>query len=133
MKSKHNIFHGQFVLSGDKLVPRGKDAVLFESFKKSLSQSQIVDIFMEAGEDDGTIAQLAKIHACIREMAKETGYTFEDMKLEIKIHSGLCIKKQYNGEDFMYCKSFADCSKEDLAAVINTIIEIGDGLNINFR
>ena len=88
---------------------------------------------MESEVDNGTVPQLAKIHACIRELAKETGYTFEDMKLEIKRQAGLCIKKEMSGEVFLVCKSFSRCSKDELALVIEAIVQIGDSLNINFR
>ena len=49
-----------------------------------LSEGQQVEVFMGLTSDDGSIAQLAKVHACIRELAKESGYTFDEMKKIIK-------------------------------------------------
>jgi hypothetical protein len=80
---------------------------------------------MDSNVDNGTLAQIAKIHACIRELAIELGYTFDDMKAEVKRRNGMLINDK--------CKSFADCSKEELALVIQSIIQIGDLANINFR
>jgi hypothetical protein len=55
------------------------------------------------------------------------------MKLLIKKKSGLCVKKDVDGETVMICKSFANASKTDLALVIETIIEIGDMVGVNCR
>jgi hypothetical protein len=88
---------------------------------------------MESNVDDGTVPQLAKVHVCIRELAKEIGYSFEDMKLEVKRRAGLCVKKELGGELFMVCKSFGDCSKEELGLAVEAILQIGDTVGINFR
>jgi len=107
--------------------------IKFDSFVEHLSHNQTVDVFYDANVDNGTLAQLAKIHKCIREIAIDTGNVFEDMKFEVKHKSGLCFSKPINGVNFMVCKSFADCSKDELGLVIETIINLGDELNINFR
>lgn len=132
MPEKHNIFHGQFVKTKDKLVISGSDT-MYRMFINDLEEGQKVEIFMEANVDDGTIPQLAKVHVCIRELAKEIGYSFEDMKLEVKRRAGLCVKKDLGGEVFMICKSFGDCSKDELALAVEAIVQIGDTVNINFR
>ena len=132
MSEKHNIFHGQFIKTKDKLVICGND-LGYKSFIKNLEDGQKIEVFMEADVDNGTLPQLAKIHACIRELAKEIGYSFEDMKLEIKRRAGLCVKKELGGELFMVCKSFADSSKEELGLTMEAIIEIGDTVGMNLR
>ena len=50
----------------------------------------------------------------------------------IKEKSGLCIKKVRNEQLYIELKSFGDCSKEELSLAINTIIEIGKFVNIDF-
>ena len=129
--SKNNIYHSKFIKQAGKLVATSKSS--YDIFMKSVDEGQVVDIFMESGEDDGTIPQLAKIHACIRQLAKDTGHSFEDMKFEIKRHSGLCIKRNINGVLYLDCKSFADCSKDELGLAIQSIIEIGETVGINFH
>ena len=104
-----------------------------EDFLNSLVEGQIVDGFYDANKDDGTLAQLAKVHACIRQLAIDTGDNFEDLKFEVKKMSGLCVAKEINGEKFLVCKSFSKCSKEELGLVIETLIQIGDTVGINFR
>jgi len=92
-----------------------------------LSDGQQVEVFMGLTSDDGSVAQLAKVHACIRELAKESGYTFDEMKTIIKQHAGLC----YDAGGAEYCKSFADCSKDELVLAIEACIQIGREFNIN--
>lgn len=132
MAEKHNIFHGQFIKTKDKLVICGADSA-YKMFIAELEEGQKVEIFMEANEDDGTIPQLAKVHVCIRELAKELGYTFEDMKIEVKMKAGLCVKKEIGGEIFMICKSFGDCSKDELGLAVEAIKQIGEIVGINFH
>lgn len=140
MKQKSNIAHIQY-----KVVERVDewgtpykdlrplDFAKHEAFVDGLVEGQIVDGFYDANKDDGTLAQLAKVHACIRQLAIDTGDNFEDLKFEVKKMSGLCVAKEINGEKFLVCKSFSKCSKEELGLVIETIIQIGDTVGINFR
>lgn len=134
-EEKHNIFHGQFMLNNaGAFVPATQAATeKFRLFKESLVQGQKVDVFMESNVDNGTVPQLAKIHACIRELAKHLGYSFQDMKFEVKRLAGLCIEKEINGNNFLICKSFGDCSTDELGMVIQSVIELGDENGINFR
>lgn len=101
--------------------------ISYQLFLDKLQEGQEVEVFMGLTSDNGSLAQLAKIHACIRELAKESGYTFDEMKFIVKQHSGLC----YDGGGAEYCKSFKECSKEELAMAIESAIELGRDLNIN--
>jgi hypothetical protein len=132
---KHNIFHGQFICdNAGNIVPANKGtAEKYNLFKKGIEKNQKIDVFMEANVDNATVPQIAKIHACIRELSLDTGNTFEDTKLQIKKQAGLCVEKKLDGYVFLVCKSFADCSKEELALAIEAIIQIGDEAGINFR
>jgi hypothetical protein len=134
MSQKDGMFYGQLVKHEGKLqyVESGHSAK-YKAFVASLEEGQVVDHFMDANVDTGTLPQLAKIHKCIRELAKDIGYSFEDMKLEVKKKAGLCIKKEIGGEMYMVCKSFSKCSKDELGLAIQTIIDFGDMTGINFR
>ena len=101
--------------------------ISYQLFLDKLQEGQEVEVFMGLTSDNGSLAQLAKIHACIRELAKESGYTFDEMKFIVKQHSGLC----YDGGGAEYCKSFKECSKDELAMAIESAVEIGRDLNIN--
>lgn len=133
-RKKDNMFSGTLKKEGDKLIyVKNSDQQIYKLFVEHLEQGQLVDVFMDAQTDDGSLAQLAKIYKCIRELAKETGDEFEDMKLLIKKKAGLCMKKDIDGEVIMYCKSFGKASKDELCMVIDTIIKIGDLVGMNFR
>jgi len=122
------MFSVKLVKQGGKLIyPDVKSKLNYQLFLNKLSEGQEVEMFIDLSNTDHSLAQLAKIHACIRELAKESGYTFDEMKVLIKKHSGLC----YDVGAEEYCKSFKDCSKDELAMAIESAIEIGKDLNIN--
>ena len=87
-------------------------------FIKGLQEGETVVITYEVQTADHSYAQLSKLHKCIRELAAYTGDTFEDMKLQVKLRAGLCTDTN--------CKSFSECSKEELSMAIQAVIEIGD-------
>lgn len=129
---KDNITTVKLVKRHGKMIylNRGME-LIHKEFLKSLAEGQVVEVFFEAYKDDGTNFQLAKIHACIRKLASEIGHTFEEMKLEVKRRSGLAHGEL--GTPEARVKSFGDCSLEELSLVIQTIIEAGDFVGINFR
>ena len=102
---------------------------LYESWIKELPEGTKIEIFASVSGEDGTNAQLAKIHAMIRELANDIGHTFQELKLEVKRKTGLCVVK--DGQE--YCKSFKDCSKQELNLVIQSLIEMGDFTGLNLR
>ena len=117
------MYSGKFIKKGGKLTYlEPKENLAYQMFVSKLDEGQVVDMYIDLADVDHSKAQLAKVHACIRELAKESGYTFDDMKLIIKDSSGL------NG------KSFADCSKNELMLAIEACIQIGgENFNINLR
>jgi hypothetical protein len=133
-KQKNAMFSGRLQKSGDKLLyTNSSQEKQYKEFIKGLEEGQIAEIFIDANKDTGTLAQIAKIYKCIREIANETGDGVEEVKLLVKRKSGLCFKVDLEGETYMVCKSFGDASSEDLSLVIQTIIEMGDHLNMNLR
>jgi len=102
---------------------------LYDNWVKELPEGTKVEIFVSVSGEDGTNAQLAKIHAMIRELANNIGHTFQELKLEAKRKTGLCFVRDKQE----YCKSFKDCSKQELNLVIQSLIEMGDFTGINLR
>jgi hypothetical protein len=102
---------------------------LYDTWVKELPEGTKVEIFVSVSGEDGTNAQLAKIHAMIRELANDIGHTFQELKLEAKRKTGLCFVR--DGQE--YCKSFKDCSKQELNLVIQSLIEMGDFTGLNLR
>ncbi len=123
------MFTVKLVKRDGKLVyPDDKSKLNYQIFLDKLSEGQKVEMYIGLADADHSVAQLAKVHACIRELAKESGYTFDEMKMIIKRQSGLC----YDGGDAEYCKSFADCSKDELVLAIESCIQLGrENWNLN--
>ena len=115
------MFSGKFIKKdGKPTYASPQDKLAYDMFISKLEEGQIVEMYIDLANADHSKAQLAKVHACIREMAKESGYTFDEMKVIVKQASGL--------ED----KSFADCSKDELMLAIEACIQIGrDQFNLN--
>lgn len=131
---RETILHTQLKKVGDKLIyAKAADDLLYKKFVESLEENQEVDVFFEGIVDSGTLAQLAKIHKCVREIAKETGNDFEDIKDIIKMRAGFCFEKEVDGKVITKCKSFAKASKEDLGFVIEALIKLGDLVGVNCR
>tara|TARA_Y100001938_G_C8006902_1_gene387819 strand:- start:250 stop:633 length:384 start_codon:yes stop_codon:yes gene_type:complete len=126
---KRNFFSTLKKVDGKLIHTIKAKGTLYENWIKELPENTKVEIFVSVSSDDGTAAQIAKIHAMIRDVSNNIGYTFGEMKLQVKRKAGLCINK--GGSE--YCKSFAKCSKGELNLVIQELIEIGDYSGINLR
>lgn len=124
------MFTGKLVKKDGKLTYEDeKSKLAYQIFLDKIPEGQKVEMYIDLANTDHSKAQLAKVHACIRELAKESGYTFEEMKLLIKKQSGLC----YETDGLLECKSFADCSKDELMLAIEACIAIGRELNVNLE
>jgi len=106
-----------------------RDKLAYGMFLDSIPDGQLIELYMERQSDDATLAQLAKVHAMIRELSLHIGETFEDMKLLVKKRAGLCIEKELEGQRFLYCKSFGKCSKEELSLCIEAMKQIGEAID----
>ena len=91
-------------------------------FNVALAEGDIVEVYMEKITANGTVPQMARVHAMIRELALHTGYAFHEMKNTVKQRSGLYVEK--DGEE--YYRSFADCSREQLSLAIDACLELGE-------
>jgi hypothetical protein len=123
------MFSGKFIKTDGKLTyAEPKDKLAYELFIAKIPEGQKVEMYIDLANADHSKAQLAKVHACIRELAKESGYTFEEMKTIIKIEAGLCFET----DGLTECKSFVDCSKDELMLAIEACLQIGrENYNIN--
>jgi hypothetical protein len=127
--SKQNLFSNLTKKNGKLEYNIKAQEKIYNTFVDDLPEGSKVEIFVSVSGDNGTNAQIAKIHVMIRQLANDIGYSFGEMKLQIKRKAGLCFNK--NGEE--YCKSFGDCSRDELSSVIQEIIELGDDVGSNLR
>lgn len=100
-----------------------------ELFVSDIPDGTIVEFFFEVQHDDGTLPQLAKLHAMIRELALHVGEPFSDMKLLVKDKAGLCLAREVSGKEYFLTKSFGECSREELSLAIQAAIDIGVSVN----
>lgn len=100
-----------------------------ELFVSEIPDGTLVEFFFEVQQDDGTLPQLAKLHAMIRELALHVGEPFDNMKLLVKDKAGLCLAREVSGKEYFLAKSFGECSREELSLAIQAAIDIGVSVN----
>jgi len=126
---KNNIFLKLSVKDGELDFPAKIQQTRFNTFLKDLPDGANLEMFISVTTGKGSNAQLARLHVMIREIANDLGYTFEEVKLMVKRNVGLCFMKDKQE----YCKSFADCDKDDLNLCIQECVRLGDDLGIQLR
>jgi hypothetical protein len=99
-----------------------KDTMNESMFITSLKEGDIVEVYMEKISANGSMPQIARVHAMIRELCNHTGHGFVEMKNMVKQRSGLCVEK----DNDVYYRSFADCSREQLSLAIDACLELGE-------
>jgi len=117
------MFSTKLKLKDGQLVYSKESNAALNLFIEKLSEGQEVDVFMSISDGKGSAAQISKVHKCIRELAKESGYSFDDMKKLVKEHAGLVVDNNY--------KSFAECDKDELSLAIQACVELGEFYNVN--
>jgi len=126
MKQKKGVLNIKLTKENGRLIHKdASDASLYKIFMEALEEGQTVDVFFDAHVDNGTYAQISKLKVSIRKLANESGDSFEEMQNIVKEKAGLCWEN--------HCKSFGDCSIEELNLAIQAAVEIGDYLNLNLR
>lgn len=119
-------YSSRFVKKNGKLYNlNSKDNSLYDLFVKSLDEGAVVEMYMSIEKDDGSLAQLAKLHVMIKTLANHIGETVEDMKIMVKDKAGLVVKQ----DDAFIIKSFSKCSKDELSLAIQAAKEIGELVN----
>jgi len=121
------MFTGLMVKKGTKMsFSNKKDALLYQMFIDSLKDGEMIEMLVTVKGKKANNAQISKVHACIRMLASELGYSFDEMKIIIKDKSGLWTTDQ---DEVLY-KSFADCSSDEISSAIETCNELGREMNI---
>jgi hypothetical protein len=125
------MFIGTLVKSNSKLsYSNGKDKLLYDQFIAKIKDGEEIEIFVCLKGRGTSPAQISKVHACIRELAGELGFPFDDMKLIIKEKAGLCYEVEDEGERKIVCKSFADCSLLEITLAIEACKDVARQNNI---
>lgn len=110
---------------GKVVADEEKYEVLYQSFAKELQEGQKIEVYMSIKDkNDKTLGQLARINAMIRELARHTGESVDEMKKMVKIKAGLILITGSSRLDFEPL-SFGDCSYDQLDLAIRTCMEMG--------
>jgi hypothetical protein len=126
----HQPFNGKFIKRNGRLEFSSLAiSKQHEQFVSDIPDGTIVEFFFEVQHDDGTLPQLAKLHAMIRELSLHVGEPFSDMKLLVKDKAGLCLSREVSGKEYFLAKSFGECSREELSLAIQAAIDIGVSVN----
>ena len=126
----HQPFNGKFIKRNGRLEFSSLAvSKQHEVFVSEVPDGTIVEFFFEVQQDDGTLPQLAKLHAMIRELALHVGEPFDNMKLLVKDKAGLCLAREVAGKEYFLAKSFGECSREELSLAIQAAIDIGVSVN----
>lgn len=126
---KNNFFGKLSVKDGELDFPAKIQKTRLNAFLKDIPDGTNIEVFISVSTKKGSNAQLARLHAMIRELANDIGYTFMEMKLIVKRHTGLCFMRDKKE----YCKSFADCDSDELNLGIQECLRIGDEQGIQLR
>lgn len=109
-----------FKVEDGKLVPKNiMYQTLFDNYVKRLQNGDTILATYEEVTTDGTYAQISKLQACTREIAKHLGYSHEEVKDIVKHKASL-----YTSEGEL--KSFAECTKEELSLAIQAVLQLGE-------
>lgn len=120
-------FVAKLIKKNGRLVFKSKsEQVMFLKLADQLREGAVIEQMTDFNGDDGTLGQLAAVHAMIKTIATEVGDTSTNVKLQIKKDCGLF---DLEGNP----KSFAICSREELNDVKQTLIDRGDFLGLNLR
>ena len=88
--SKQNLFSNLTKKDGKLEYNIKAQEKIYNTFVDDLPEGAKVEIFVSVSGDNGTNAQIAKVHVMIRQLANDIGYSFGEMKLQIKRKAGLC-------------------------------------------
>jgi hypothetical protein len=121
------MFSGQLVKTDGKLVyTDNKEKLLYELFIDKLIDGEEVEIFISVKGQKASAAQISKIHTCIRVIAMDLGYSFEDLKVLVKEKAGLCYTVEDEQSTKVVCKSFADCNITEMSLAIEACNQIAE-------
>ena len=65
----------------------------YNKFLKDMPEGARIELFIGVQDGKGSNPQLARVHAMIREIANEIGYTFEEAKYKLSVKQACVLLK----------------------------------------
>ena len=112
--------------NGKIIYKNASDKLKYKLFVDKIKEGQDLEFFIDVISKKASIPQITKVHTCIRILAGESGYTFDEMKSIVKEKAGLYIEGEEN------LKSFAHCTNDEISMAIEVCNGIGRDFNIDF-
>jgi hypothetical protein len=107
-----------------------RNEIRFRNFKEKIPEGATVEIYLEQLGENKLSSQLAKVHILIRLLSQNLSENMTNIKLLVKKKAGLCFIHKIDNTEYLICKSFSDCSCEELSVAIQAAIDVGIDLNI---
>lgn len=102
-----------------KLQLNNKEAL--NQWIKKLPDGEDIAIRFVAQKDFKSTRQLRLLYKEFREIAKFTGSSVEDVKLDMKYHFGLCYTHTIENKNITICKSISDLKKSEISELIESV------------
>ena len=111
---------------GNVIFKTQSDKKIYDEYMKNLQPEEELEVHFSKIKDNGTYAQLSKLHVSIREIANHTGHTVDEIKDLIKQRAGF----SWNDQTDDVQKSFSVMSKEELSLCIEETMNLGMELGL---
>jgi hypothetical protein len=128
------MYSGKLKMKDGKLIyQKSGQEILYKEFIKNIKEGSVIDVFMEVHEDSGQLSQLARVHAMIREISRDSGMTFNEVKMLVKYNCGYCYEYTVKDKQLLECTSFGDMSKIELSYCIEECYRLGEELGLRLK
>lgn len=111
---------------GNMIFKTQSDKKIYDEYVKNLQPDEELEVHFSKIKDNGTYAQLSKLHVSIREIANHTGHTVDEVKDLVKARAGFSWSNDTDDIE----KSFSVMSKEELSLCIQETMNIGMELGL---
>jgi hypothetical protein len=111
---------------GNMIFKTESDKKIYDEYIKNLQPDEELEVHFSKIKDNGTYAQLSKLHVSIREIANHTGHTVDEVKDLVKTRAGF----SWNNDTDDIEKSFSVMSKEELSLCIQETMNMGMELGL---
>lgn len=111
---------------GTMVFKNTSDKKIYDEYIKNLQPDEELEVHFSKIKDNGTYAQLSKLHVSIREISNHTGHTVDEVKDLVKARAGFSWSTDADDVE----KSFSKMSKEELSLCIQETMNMGMELGL---
>lgn len=101
-----------------------------QSIRAQVSAGKVIEVALKEAKKSKTRQQEKYLHACIGEIAKETGENAEHLKVRIKAQVGLIEEVWHKGKVLTIARSTSDLTRDEYGELIESVQALAGYLNI---